>query len=102
MGLQGEGDQPRPHRAPTHGPEHPPVRHLVESLRHVSAQPIGIVLNRKGVDTSRMKVSGNAHLILPYHVDLALEELQEDAYRGLILKSRALLSLGRLADAARQ
>ncbi len=25
------------------------------------------VLGRKGVDTSRLKVSGNAHLILPYH-----------------------------------
>src|SRR4051794_15443200 len=27
-------------------------------------------LTRKGVDTSRMKVSGNAHLILPYHQEL--------------------------------
>src|SRR3954453_13839600 len=27
-------------------------------------------LPRKGVDPSRMKVSGNAHLILPYHQEL--------------------------------
>jgi adenylosuccinate synthase len=28
------------------------------------------MLERKGVDTSRLKVSGNAHLILPYHQEL--------------------------------
>ncbi len=28
------------------------------------------MLARKGVDTSRLKVSGNAHLILPYHQEL--------------------------------
>jgi adenylosuccinate synthase len=28
------------------------------------------VLARKGVDTSRLKVSGNAHLILPYHQEI--------------------------------
>jgi adenylosuccinate synthase len=28
------------------------------------------VLARKGVDTSRLRVSGNAHLILPYHQEL--------------------------------
>src|SRR6185295_18562988 len=28
------------------------------------------MLTRKGVDTSRLKVSGNAHLILPYHQEL--------------------------------
>ena len=28
------------------------------------------VLSRKGVDTSRLRVSGNAHLILPYHQEL--------------------------------
>ena len=28
------------------------------------------VLGRKGVDTSRLRVSGNAHLILPYHQEI--------------------------------
>ncbi len=28
------------------------------------------VLERKGVDTSRLRVSGNAHLILPYHQEI--------------------------------
>ncbi len=28
------------------------------------------MLERKGVDTSRLKVGGNAHLILPYHQEL--------------------------------
>ncbi|WP_334142485.1 adenylosuccinate synthase [Rhabdothermincola sp.] len=28
------------------------------------------MLERKGVDTSRLKVSGNAHLILPYHQEI--------------------------------